>query len=170
MDSAWQGNWKQRLLDHLHARGVASLTDFLRQKPAIPYLEIADILGQEDVTAFQVEWLHFEEAIKQGKFREAAIDSLVREISHHLPNGWKVEAIGDFNTAGVWADWIVRLENYASNIRPIASALWRELLASRPPAGWKPEGPDDRRVVQVFDRNWPSTTHVELKTADDMRS
>ncbi len=89
MHAAWQGNWKKRLLDRLQSQGFATLTDYLRQKPAVPYLEIADILGKEDVAALHVEWLHFEEAVKHDKFRDAAIDSLIRQISSHLPDGWK---------------------------------------------------------------------------------
>ena len=161
MSVAWRGNWKKRILDRLQAQGFATLMDYLRQKPTVPYLEIADLLGKDDVAAFHVEWLHFEEAVKQGQFREAAIDSLVREISHHLPNGWKEEAKGDFNTASVWADWIVRLENYSNNIKPIASAVWSELLDSHPPAGWKPQAAEDYRIVRAFDVAWPPTIHVD---------
>ncbi len=73
MRAAWQGNWKKRILDRLQAQGFATMTDYLRQKPAVPYLEIADLLGKDDVAAFHVEWLHFEEAVNQGQFREAAI-------------------------------------------------------------------------------------------------
>ena len=47
MSAAWQGNWKKRLLERLHHQGFATLTDYLRQKPAVPYLEIADILGTD---------------------------------------------------------------------------------------------------------------------------
>jgi hypothetical protein len=155
MNAAWQGNWKKRLLDRLQTQGFTTLTDYLRQKPAVPYLEIADLLGKEDVAAFHVEWLHFEEAIQHGKLREAAIDSLIREIAHHLPNGWKEEAKGDFNTASVWGDWIVRLENYANNIKPIASAVWTQLSDSRPPAGWKPQNLDDQRIIRAFEKAWP---------------
>jgi hypothetical protein len=161
MVAAWQGNWKKRLLDRLQGRGFATLTDYLRQKPGVPYLEIADLLGKEDVAAFHVEWLHFEEAVRHDEFRELAIDSLVREISHHLPDGWKEEAKGDFNTASVWGDWIVRLENYSNNIKPIASAVWTELSNSHPPAGWKPQAAEDHRIVRAFDAAWPLTARVE---------
>src|SRR5215469_1203549 len=89
MSEAWQGNWKKRILARLQTQGFATVTDYLRQKPALPYLEVADLLGENDVAAFHVEWLHFEEAVTYGQFREAAIDSLVREISYHLPNGWR---------------------------------------------------------------------------------
>ena len=165
MSAAWQGNWKKRLLDRLQTQGFATLTDYLRQNPTISYLEIADLFGKEDVAAFHVEWLHFEEAVKQAKFRDAAIDSLIREIAHHLPNGWKEEVRGDFDTASVWGDWIVRLENYASNVRPIASSVWSDLLESEPPVGWKPQGPEDKRITQAFDKNWPPNVSVETKVA-----
>lgn len=161
MSNAWEGNWKKRILDRLQARGFPALTEYLRQKPAVPYPEIADLLGKDDVAAFQVEWLQFEEAVRQGRFREAAIDSLVREISYHLPGGWKQEARGDFDTAGVWADWVVRLEDYSSDVRPIASAVWSGLLDSRPPVGWKPRDAADQRVVCAFDRAWPASIQID---------
>lgn len=160
MSASCQGNWKKRLLDRLQAQGFVTLTDYLRQKPAVPYLEIADLLGKDDVAAFHIEWLHFEEAVRHGHFREVAIDSLVREISYHLPNGWKEETKGDFDTASVWADWIVRLENYSNNVKPIASAVWRELLDSHPPAGWKPQDIEDSRIVRAFNAAWPPTIKV----------
>jgi hypothetical protein len=161
MIAAWQGNWRRRLLDRVRAQGFATLTEYLRRKPSVPYLEVADLLGKDDVAALHVEWLQFEEAVEHGHFRNVAIDSLVREISHHLPNGWKTEPKGDFHTASVWSDWIVRLENYSSSVRPIASAVWSELLGSRPPAGWRPQGAEDQRIVGAFDAAWPSSMRVD---------
>jgi hypothetical protein len=164
MSAAWQGDWNNRILDRLRAQHFSTLLEYLRQKPALPYLEVADILGIDDVAAIHVEWLHFEEAIKHSQFREAAIDSLVREISHHLPGGWKEETKGDFDTASVWADWIVRLESYSNNIKPIASAVWRELLDSKPPAGWKPLAAEDQRITLAFDLAWPRSAPIETHT------
>lgn len=161
MHEAWQGNWKTRILNRLEGRGVNTLTEYLNQKPTLSYIEIANDLGKDDVAAFHVEWLHFEEAIKNDRFRDAAIDSLLRDIFHHLPNGWKRDAAGEFDTAGVWADWVVRLENYSNNIKPIALAVWGELLKSHPPAGWKPHGLEDRRIIHAFDVAWPPNISVE---------
>ncbi len=161
MSLAWQGNWKKRIIERLRCLDFETLTDYLRQKPAVPYLEIADLLGQNDVAAFHVEWLCFAEAIKRNQFREAATDSLVREISHHLPNGWKQEVKGDFATASVWADWIVRLESHSNDVRPVAAEVWNTLLNSQPPAGWKPQNVDDDRIVGAFDAAWPQTVSLE---------
>jgi len=166
MSAAWQGNWKKRILDRLHAQGFSKLTDYLRQRPAVPYSEIADLLGRDEVAAFHVEWLHFEEAVKHGQLRQAAIDSLVREISYHLPNGWKEETKGDFDTASVWADWIVRLESYSDNVQPLASAVWNELLDSHPPAGWRPQAVEDHRILRAFEVAWPPVAHLDTHLVD----
>jgi hypothetical protein len=161
VSAAWHGNWKSRILARLRTQGYARLTDYLRQQTAVPSIDVAELLGKDDVAALQVEWLAFEEAVEHGEFREAAIDSLLREIAYHLPGGWKKEAKGDFETAGVWAGWITRLEEYSPTVSPLARAVWNKLLAAQPPAGWKPQSAEDGLIVRAFNEAWPPGTIVE---------
>src|SRR6185369_6431862 len=98
--SAWIGNWRERIKARLSAHGYENMTNFLIDRPAVSYIEIADLLGKEDVAAFQVEWLHYEEAVTARTLRQAAMDSIVRDIAHNLPCGWKDDPRGDFHTAG----------------------------------------------------------------------
>jgi hypothetical protein len=162
--SAWHGNWRERIKTRLHAQGYQRLSEYLRERPAVPYVEIADLLGKSDVAAFQVAWLHYEEAVKGGNLRQAAMDSLARDVIYHLPEGWKHDSKGDFHTAGVYSNWLNRIEDYAGGIEPVGDAVWQALVTLGPPAGWKPNGPDDQYIVQAFEKGWPTDLHLETMT------
>jgi hypothetical protein len=112
----------------------------------------AERLG-DDVAAFQLEWMHFEEG--KNDIRRLAMDSLARDVKSHLPAGWRHGTKGDFDTAGAYADWVVRLEQQQPEIKPKAKAVWAALEELHPPVGWLPSGPDDPFIVDAFSRGWP---------------
>jgi len=143
-----------RIRSLLHSRGFESTSDLLSRFPAKPYVDLAADLGN-DMAALQLEWMQFEEAKEQGKLRDAAMDSLARELAGHLREGWGRGTQVDFNTAGVFADWVTRLEDYDPDLVPRAEAVWQALHELRPPEGWKPEGPDNPLLAFAFDKGWP---------------
>lgn len=151
---AWQGDWRVKILSRLRKLGFDTLTDFLARFPAEPYTAVAERLG-DDVAAFQVEWIHYEEAKRIDRVRLAAMDSLARDLRFHLTTGWRGGIRGDFNTAGAYADWIVRLEQQQTDIKPKAKAVWDALEELHPRVGWSPSGPDDSLIVSAFARGWP---------------
>ena len=55
MSAAWQGNWKKRIISRLQLLAYSTLTAYLRNNQAIPYLVVADILGKDDVAAFKLD-------------------------------------------------------------------------------------------------------------------
>jgi len=153
-DRIWGGDWRAKLLSHLQQAGFDTVTDFLAQFPAEPYVELAERLGA-DVAALQLEWMQFEEARCRGGIRFAAMDSLPRELRYHLPGGWRGGTKGDFDTSGAYADWVVRLGQQAPDVEPKAKAVWAALEELRPPLGWLPTGPNDSFIVDAFLRGWP---------------
>lgn len=163
MSSAWSGNWRGRLLRRLSTLCFVTLSEYLHENQGLSYFDIANYLGENDFAAIQIEWLQFEEAIQQNKFREAAMDSLLREILHHLSDGWRREPQTDFQAASVWADWIVRLEDYSKNVRPIATQVWNKIVSSPPPLGWKPKNTEDSIIVFAFLTGWPNNALVETQ-------
>ncbi len=152
--SAWQGDWKKRLLSRVREAGCKTVTEYLAMAPAQPYLRIADRLGK-DIAAVQLEVMHFEEANNDNGIRNAAVDSLVREMALYLPNGWKVTTKGDFDTARVYASWIVRIEKKDEKLRAKAQATWEALEELKPPEGWLPRGPEDALICEAFLQGWP---------------
>ncbi len=150
----WGGEWRAKVRARLHAIGCETVEDLLTRHPAEPYLKLVKRLG-DDVAALQVTVLQFEEAIEQGRFREAAKDRLARLINGHLKKGWGRGLHLDFNTAGVYADWATELEKFRPESRPLADAVWRALLTLPPPQGWTPTGPDDAIIKAAFEKGWP---------------
>jgi hypothetical protein len=133
--------------------GCESITEFLAKHPAVPYVDLAGVIG-EGVAALQIEWMQFEEANDHHALRRAAMDSLVRDLRKHLPSGWRQGAKGDFDTSGAFADWIVRLEQADPSVKPKAKMTWEALERLRPPSGWSPAGPEDKFIVDAFSTVW----------------
>ncbi len=149
----WTSDWKRKVYIRLCAAEADSVTEWLSRYPGVPYLELADVLGA-DVAAIQIEMLHMEEAIQRRDLRSAAIDSLIRDFSEYLPNGWKEQPDGDFDTASVYATWATRITQADSRLEEITLKVWRHLKQMSPPKGWMPEGLDDRLINAAFDAQW----------------
>jgi hypothetical protein len=152
-DRVWGGNWQAKILSRVRSAGCETLGEFLARFPGESYLKIAERLG-DDVAAFQVEWMHFDEAQDAASLRHIAMDSLARDLNDHLPKGWRDGARGDFDTASAYADWVVRLQQKRSDIKPKGKAVWDALEQLRPPAGWSPSGPNDPLIVSAFFKAW----------------
>src|SRR5262245_33219957 len=155
-DKVWSGNWRDKVKSRIHAAGCRTLIEFVAKFPAEPYLALAERLG-DDIEAFQIEWMHFDEGMRTIGIRSLAIDSLARDLQSHLPGGWRHGAKDDFDTSGAYADWVVRLEQYQPDAKPRAKAVWGALEELCPPVGWIPSGPDDPLIQHAFSREWPET-------------
>lgn len=151
----WEGDWRRKIISRIQATGSETVTDFLAKSPTDSYVDVAASLG-DDVAALQIERMQFEEAKNECDIRMAAMDSLVREMAFHLPDGWRHGAKGDFDTASVYADWIVRLEQKQANLKSKGKAVWEALKASMPQVGWSPKGIDDVYIVDAFSKGWPN--------------
>jgi hypothetical protein len=153
-DQVWGGNWRAKIKARVHAIGCETVSEFLARFPAEPYITVAQRLGN-DIAAFQLEWMQFEEG--NNAIRWLAMDSLTRDITSHLPAGWRHGTKDDFDTAGAYADWIVRLEQQQPEIKDKAKAVWTALEELHPPVGWMPSGTDDPFVVNAFFKGWAET-------------
>jgi hypothetical protein len=147
----WAGDWGGRVVAHFRALGYSSVAEFLERNPAEPYLALADRLG-DDMAAFQLERVQFEDAQRSGTVRRAAMDSLARDVNDQLPGGWPDDSTGHFGVARVYATWATRLEMTDAGLKALADAVWAALS---PPAGWLPTREDDPLITAAFDRGWP---------------
>jgi hypothetical protein len=155
-DRTWGGNWRSKIKSRLHAVGCEPVSDFLARFPAEPYITVAERLG-DDVAAFQLEWMQFEEGKSENAIRNLAMDSLAGDLRSHLPAGWRHGAKADFDTAGAYADWVVRLEQQQAEAKVKATAVWETLEELHPPVGWSPSVPRDPLIVDAFTKGWPES-------------
>ncbi|WNG55611.1 NUDIX hydrolase [Archangium gephyra] len=139
---AWQGQWKVRLYERVRERGFASLTAFAEARPAVPLHLLAEELGKEDVAGVQVLSGLLAEAERSHQVTRFERDVLVRQLSQSLPEGWPavLDDANRFKVAKALARWIgYTPEAHQDRARQVMAAL----LASPPPPGWRPLGPND---------------------------
>lgn len=153
----WREDWESRLAQHLRELGCSSVTEYLDQYPALPYVKAASQLG-DDVAAVQLIWKHFQEADTTEKLRRVAQDSLAREIRDKIKRGWGIGKHFAFRKAHAFASWSTHLENARANSEQLAQRIWEVLLALNPPENWLPNGFDDPLIVRAFDEAWPVST------------
>jgi len=138
----WQGNWVARLHERVREQGYGSLTAFAEARPTASLVELAEELGKGDVAAVQVFKGLVEEAERSHQLVRLMRGQLVREFAEGLPQGWPavLDDAHRFEVAQTLACWIAYTpEPFQERARQIAAAL----LASPPPPGWRPLGPDD---------------------------
>lgn len=148
-EQVWAADWRERILSRIRSSGFTTATAFLAHYPADSYISAAARLG-DDVAALQLEWLQFDEANSEIEIRQAAMDSLVRELNYQLPMGWRHGAKDDFETASAYADWVVRIEQKQSDLKKKAKGVWESLEKLNPPVGWRPQSPNDRLISDAF--------------------
>ena len=146
---AWEGNIKVRLYERVRERGYDSLTAFAEARPTASLVALADELGPEDIAAVQVFSGLVAEAERSRKVTRLVRGQLVRELAEELPNGWP-DVLDDairFKVAAALGMWTAYTpETHKESVRRIGDAL----LASPPPPGWRPLGPDDKLLLTLL--------------------
>lgn len=147
-DHSWEGNWKVRLYERVRERGYPSLTTFAEARPTVSLVGLAEELGEDDVNAVQVLSGLLAEAEQRKQVTRFERDVLVRMLSQSLPDGWPavLDDANRFAVAKALARWIgYTPEAHQARARKVAEAL----LATPPPPGWRPLGPDDE-LLRTF--------------------
>ena len=139
---SWQGNWKVRLYERVRERGYDSLTAFAEARPTVSLYLLAEELGKDDVAGVQVLSGLLAEAEQRKQVTRLVRDVLVRELSESLPDGWPavLDDANRFEVAKALGSWFAYTpETHEERVRQVSAAL----LATPPPPGWRPLGPDD---------------------------
>ena len=139
---AWQGNVKARLYERVRERGYDSLTAFAEARPTASLVALADELGPDDIAAVQVFSGLVAEAERSREVTRLVRGQLVRELSERLPNGWPavLDDANRFKVAMALGSWFAYTpETHRERVDRVSDAL----LATPPPPGWRPLGPDD---------------------------
>jgi hypothetical protein len=139
---AWQGNMKARLYERVRKLGYDSLTAFANARPTASLVALADELGKDDIAGVQVLSGLLAEAEQHKQVTRFVRDVLVRMLCQSLPNGWPavLDDTHRFKVAKALGSWFAYTpETHKERADKAGDAL----LASPPPPGWRPLGPDD---------------------------
>jgi hypothetical protein len=128
---SWEGNWRVRLYERVRERGYDSLTAFAEAHSTLPLVELAQKLGEGDINAVQVFSGLVAEAERNHQLTRLVRGQLVRELCA-CPNRFKVA-----KALGLWFGFTP--ETHRERVDQVSDTL----LASPPPPGWRPLGPDD---------------------------
>jgi hypothetical protein len=146
---SWEGNWKVRLYERVRERGYESLTAFADARPMASLLALAEELGEDDINAVQVFSGLVAEAERSHQLARLARGQFVREFSEGLPDGWPgvLDDASRFEVAKALSAWIAFTpETHKERARQVSAAL----LATPPPPGWRPLGPDDELLLTLL--------------------
>jgi len=139
---SWRGPWKVRLYERVRERGYDSLTAFAEARPTASLVALAEELGKDDIAGVQVFSALLTEAEQRKQLTRLVRGQLVRELCECLPEGWPtvLDDANRFKVAkalGFWSAYTP--ETHEERVRQVGDAL----LATPPPPGWRPLGPDD---------------------------
>lgn len=146
---SWRGNWPVRLYERVRERGYDSLTAFAGARPTASLVELAEELGKDDVAGAQVLSGLLAEAEQRKQVPRFMRDVLVRLLSQNIPEGWPgvLDDASRFNVAKALGSWIAYTpETHQERARQVRTAL----LATPPPPGWRPFGPDDELILTLL--------------------
>jgi hypothetical protein len=146
---AWRGNWRVRLYERVRERGYESLTAFANARPSASLVALAEELGKEDVAGVQVLSGLLAEAERRKQVTRLVRDILVRELLECLPDGWPamLDDANRFKVAKAFGSWLADTpETHKERARQLRTAL----LATPPPPGWRPLGPDDELLLTLL--------------------
>jgi hypothetical protein len=148
-EHAWSGNWTVRLYERVRERGYDSLTAFAEARPTASLVALAEELGPDDIAGVQVFRGLLAEAERSRKVTRLVRGQLVRELCSCLPNGWPavLDDANRFKVAkalGLWSAYSP--ETHEERVDQAGDTL----LATPPPPGWRPRGPDDELLLTLL--------------------
>jgi hypothetical protein len=138
----FQGNWVVRMYERVRERGYDSLTAFADARPAVPLHLLAKELGKDDIAGVQVLRGLLAEAERRRQVTRFVRDVFTRLWTQSVPDGWPavLDDANRFKVAKALGSWTAYTpETHEDRVRRAGDAL----LATPPPPGWRPLGPDD---------------------------
>lgn len=139
---AWRGNWVVRLYERVRERGYESLTAFADARPTASLVALAEELGKDDVAGVQVMRGLLAEAERRKQVTRFVRDVFVRLWSDEVPDGWPavLDDAHRVKVAMMLGTWFAYTpETHKERVDRASDAL----MATPPPPGWRPLGPDD---------------------------
>ncbi|WP_434391248.1 NUDIX hydrolase [Melittangium boletus] len=146
---SWEGNWKSRLYECVRARGYDSLSAFAEAHPTLPLAELASQLGGDGINAVQVFTGLVAEAERHNRLTRLIRGQFVRELWESLPDGWPavLDEEARLEVAVVLGSWSAYTPlTHEQRVKQVMASL----LATPPPSGWRPLGPDDALLLTLL--------------------
>ena len=146
---SWDGHWKVRLYERVRERGYDSLTAFAESRPTASLVSLAEELGKDDLNAVQVFSGLVAEAERSHQLTRLVRGQFVRELAENLPNGWPavLDDKARLEIAMTLSSWSAFTpETHEKRVDQVGDAL----LATPPPPGWRPLGPDDELLLTLL--------------------
>ncbi|MFY0582759.1 NUDIX hydrolase [Cystobacter fuscus] len=148
-ERAWRGDWRVLLHERIRERGYESLTAFAEARPTASLVALAKELGEDDLNAVQVFTALLAEAERTHQLTRLVRGQLVRELCECLPDGWPavLDDASRFKVAKAIGLWIAFTpETHKERAGQVRTAL----LATPPPPGWFPLGPNDALLCTLL--------------------
>jgi hypothetical protein len=146
---SWQGNWRVRLYERVRERGYDSLTAFAEARPTASLVALAEELGPDDIAGVQVFKGLVDEAERSHQVTRLVRGQLVRELYESFPNGWPavMDDEARLEVAMALGSWFgFTPVTHQERVDRASDAL----LATPPPPGWRPLGPDDELLLTLL--------------------
>jgi hypothetical protein len=153
----WSGDWHGRILERVHARGFATVTQYAEANPDVSLLVLAEDLGPDDVASGQIRSILVDEAVQIGSVSRLLRDLFVRELCYSLSHGWRhpLDAKARARVARVLAFWRAELE-FEDLLDCIDEEsllkAGQDFMDAERPTGWLPDGPDDPVIIAFVER------------------
>ena len=150
----WDPEWASNINEKINLIGFNSISELLKDMVGQSYAAVAERLG--NTAPIQVIALQFREARINGNLREAAKDSLVRNLVEKLPNGWGIGVDADWKSVLALSSWTSEIEvtGGCEELEPILLSIAQAIRKLPPPEGWCPNSPNDPIIKRVFDSQW----------------
>lgn len=145
---SFQGNWTVRLEEGLRERGFSSLTAFADAHPTLPLVELAEQFGN-DFNAVQLFKQLVHEAERSHQVTRLVRGQFVRELHESFPDGWPpvLDEKTRLEIALVLGSWFgFTPVTHQERVNRASDAL----IATPPPPGWRPNGPDDALLSMLL--------------------
>ncbi|MCL4207997.1 MAG: hypothetical protein KJ000_36380 [Pirellulaceae bacterium] len=154
----WHGDWRRRLQAKIDVLGFSDLEQYLAANPGLGYVQLAETLGEANISAAQIYGEQIQRAAKRGETRLAAKDCLARLLNEYLRRGWGVGRHFSRRLASVYAAWATTIKANAKDDLETATrlnAVFDQLEVACPPTGWLPRDANDEILCRVFEKGWP---------------
>ena len=144
------------LRDAISSKGFSNPADFFVKYPTASYTTLARTLGPS-IAPLALVKLRYQLARHEGSLREAARESLIRELNGHLKRGWGVGTNARFHCASAFSFWLNGFKEYAysGDDESLLLKVWDALTSSKPPTGWHPTSCNDPLITAAFEKGWP---------------
>ncbi len=148
-----EGGEADSITGHLAELGLDSVMAFFQAHPQASLNQLAEILDDE---ADALCWAFVDEAVARQEVRGYALELLVR-LLWCVPKGWARPGKGkDHDKLLTYLEgWEIELQEAGCDAQ--AKLIVHHLLADKDlPAGWRPQGASDPKLVAAFAAHWPA--------------